>query len=182
MDDNEIIGMYWKRDELAIENTRNKYGYRLSNLAYRMLRSYEDAEECESDTYYSAWNSMPNNWPNNLLAYLLAICRRKALSKIEYNRTKKRYAYIVDINVELEACICSDYEERLAREEIVYALNSFIGTLSKKKRSIFVLRFWFMYEEKEIAKRLRLSHNNVRTTLCRIKKELRTYLNKEGIV
>ena len=48
MDDNKIIELYFMRDEDAITQTKEFYGERLKVLAYCILRSSEDAEECEN--------------------------------------------------------------------------------------------------------------------------------------
>lgn len=59
MKDDEIIALYFRRDEDAIRQTELAYGGKLYNLSYRLLWNREDAEESVSDTYLSAWNSMP---------------------------------------------------------------------------------------------------------------------------
>lgn len=45
MEDNEIIELYWKRDEVAILETDKKYGKYCSKIAYNILASVEDSEE-----------------------------------------------------------------------------------------------------------------------------------------
>ena len=51
MEDQVIIDMYFARDEQAISCTADKYGRLLRSIAYGILRSQEDSEECENDTY-----------------------------------------------------------------------------------------------------------------------------------
>lgn len=70
MDDNKIIELYWERDEDAITQTKESYGERLKALAYRILRSSEDAEECENDTYMKAWESIPPQKPQQPYLFL----------------------------------------------------------------------------------------------------------------
>ena len=36
MEDNEIIELYWKRDEVAIQETDKKYGKYCSKIAYNI--------------------------------------------------------------------------------------------------------------------------------------------------
>lgn len=60
MDDSDIIHLYFNRDENAIKQTAIKYGSKLNGLSYKILRSSEDSEECVSDTYLKAWNTMPS--------------------------------------------------------------------------------------------------------------------------
>lgn len=51
MEDNEIIELYWKRDEVAILETDKKYGKYCSKIAYNIIANVEDSEECVNDTY-----------------------------------------------------------------------------------------------------------------------------------
>ena len=63
MEDYEILQMYNARDESAIRESRRKFGPLLRSLALRLLRSNEDAEETESDTYMKVWNAVPPAQP-----------------------------------------------------------------------------------------------------------------------
>ena len=59
MEDNQIIDLYWARDQQAIDETSEKYGGFLLQLAWNILRSHADAEECVNDTYLHTWNAIP---------------------------------------------------------------------------------------------------------------------------
>ena len=53
MEDNEIVALYWERNETAIAETEKKYGRYCYVIAYNVLYCHEDAEECVNDTYPS---------------------------------------------------------------------------------------------------------------------------------
>ena len=59
MEDTEIIDLYWQRDQRAIDETHGKYGGFLAGIAWNILRSHSDAEECVNDTYLRTWNAIP---------------------------------------------------------------------------------------------------------------------------
>ncbi len=59
--DEAIVELYWERDERAIEETDRKYGAYLMTVAYRILQSHEDSEECLNDTYLKTWNAIPKS-------------------------------------------------------------------------------------------------------------------------
>ena len=59
MGDEQIIDLYWSRDERAIRETDTKYGGFLLSVAHNILRDGRDCEECLNDTYLGAWNAMP---------------------------------------------------------------------------------------------------------------------------
>ena len=60
------------------------------------------------------------------------------------------------------------------------AINGFLATLDTGKRNLFLRRYWFCDSIAELAKRFGLSESNVKTTLLRCRRQLRTYLEKEG--
>ena len=61
LSDEEIVALYWQREERAIEATDVKYGKYLYTIAYNILRDGLDSEECLNDTYLGTWNSIPPN-------------------------------------------------------------------------------------------------------------------------
>lgn len=54
MNDNQIIKLFFTRNEDAIQQTAHKYGTRLTGLAANIVRNNEDAQECVNDTYLKA--------------------------------------------------------------------------------------------------------------------------------
>jgi RNA polymerase sigma-70 factor (ECF subfamily) len=66
--------------------------------------------------------------------------------------------------------------------ELRDALNEFLGTLSKTKRQIFMKRYFYMRDIKEIASELGIGVSNVKVTLMRLRSELRKFLEGRGIV
>ena len=46
MDDAKIIDLYFNRDETAITETDRKYGTYCRGIAWSILQSLEDSEEC----------------------------------------------------------------------------------------------------------------------------------------
>ena len=59
MNDNQIIKLFFTRNEDAIAQTACKYGTRLMGLSANILRNNEDAQECVNDTYLKAWDTIP---------------------------------------------------------------------------------------------------------------------------
>ena len=90
MDDQQIIGLYWKRSDEAIAQTQKKYGKLCYKIAYNILDSHQDCEECVNDTYLRAWNVIPPKRPQKLSAFLCRITRNQALKRYESNIAEKR--------------------------------------------------------------------------------------------
>ena len=75
MDDNQIIELYFARNEQAIKETDAKYGKLCFSVANRILENNEDSEECVNDTYLNAWNKIPPTRPNHFSAFLCNLHR-----------------------------------------------------------------------------------------------------------
>ena len=50
MNDNEIIQLFFTRNEDAIQQTADRYGASLTRLSENILRNREDAQECVTYT------------------------------------------------------------------------------------------------------------------------------------
>ena len=70
MEDEQIVALYWERSEAAITETKQKYNGYCSVIANNILNSHEETEECVSDTWLKAWNSMPPKKPSLLSLFL----------------------------------------------------------------------------------------------------------------
>ena len=53
-EDDKITALYFERSEQAIQESDKKYGSYCNVVAYKILCSPEDAEECISDTWLRA--------------------------------------------------------------------------------------------------------------------------------
>lgn len=59
MTDDKILDLYWGRDETAITESDKQYGKYCYSIAYRILSSHEDPEECVNETWLNAWQAIP---------------------------------------------------------------------------------------------------------------------------
>lgn len=182
MEDQEIIALYWDRNEQAVRETENAYGSKLNNLAYRIVNTHEDAQECVSDTYLAAWNTIPPQRPQYFFAYLAKICRNFCLGRLDWLNAAKRKAEVVTLTREMELCIPDrGNDRRLEGQELGALLNRFLGTISRENRMIFLRRYWFADSVEEIAKRYHFSQSKVKTSLFRTRNKLSAFLAKEGV-
>lgn len=90
MDDETIVELYWKRDASAISATDAAYGAYCRALAFRILGSREDAEECANDTWVRLWNAIPPQRPRSLRMFAAKIARNLAFHRCEARTAAKR--------------------------------------------------------------------------------------------
>ena len=183
MDDEEIIDLYWARNEDAIPETSAKYGKLCFSIANRVLASREDSEECVNDTYLGAWNAIPPHRPVRFSAFLSRITRNLALKKFEYASTAKRNPEAVCSLEELGDCVSGrEYvENEVENRRIEQAISAFLDRLSEEKRNIFLFRYWYFESIDSICSRTGYTSSKIKSILYRIRKNLRTYLEKEEI-
>lgn len=183
MDDNKILELYWKRSEQAIAETHTKYGKYLSRIAYNVLYSDEDAEECVNDTYIKAWEAIPPARPDRLCAFLGKITRNIALDRYARRKAQKRCGGTELALEELADCIPEQSDMPISDEIVLKdAINGFLRSLPKRTRIIFLRRYFYLCSVSDIAGSLEMSESNVKVTLMRTRHAFREYLEKEGIV
>ncbi len=183
MEDKDIIELYFARDEKAIDETARRYKAYCFTVAFGVLGSREDAEECVNDTYVGAWSSIPPERPASLRAYLGKIARNCALKKWRSRNTAKRGGEVSIAYEELAECLPSARNcpvQSLEAAELTRCINSFISTLEDRERRLFVGRYWYFYSIADLAKSFGISQSNAKVSLHRLREKLRTVLEKEG--
>lgn len=183
MEDEEIVNLYWKREERAIEETDKKYGNYCWMIARNILHRAEDAEECVNDTYWKTWKSIPPYRPERFSAFLGKITRNLSFQRYEYYHRKKRGAGEIDLVLdELEPYVSGmeSVEEQVLQKELVREINDFLGTLPKQKRMLFVRRYWYVDSISDLAEQFHMTKNHVSVVLLRIRKKLFQHLEERG--
>ncbi len=182
MNDEQILHLFFTRNEDAIQQTANQYGRRLTSLAVNIVGNNEDAEESVNDTYLKAWDTIPPARPEHFFAYLAKICRRFSLGKLDWNNAAKRKAEVVSLTREMAECIPgSCLDAGLEGRELSRILSDFLRTQTPENRMIFVRRYWYADTLSEIAKRYAISERAVAMRLHRTREKLAIHLKKEGI-
>lgn len=181
--DQEIIALYFKRSEQALEETEQKYGPGCTRIARNILKDSRDAEESVSDTWLAAWNTIPPRKPDPLRAYLFRIVRNIATARYHKNTAQKRdSSYDVALS-ELEEVLAAPdgVEEHLSAQELTELLNRFLAGLDRENRVLFVRRYWYGDPVGELARQFRMGPNALSARLKRLREKLRKELEKEGI-
>jgi RNA polymerase sigma-70 factor (ECF subfamily) len=182
MTDAEIIKLYFDRSERAIEETDRVYGRYCRNVSYEILRNIQDSEEIVNDTYLKTWNSIPPKDPPSLKNFLAKIVRGLSINRLEYNNAQKRGGGQLDAVLdELEGCIPSYDEKYEDGEQIRNVIDSYLRSLPREKRRIFIRRYWYMSPISEIAEDMGVSEGKIKMILTRLRKDLKKTLEREGV-
>lgn len=183
MTDNAIINLFWDRNELAISSTEEKYQSYLYKISTNILYNEQDVKECLNDTYLSVWNSIPPNRPKSFKVYIGKIIRNISLNKLKSERAKKRGGGQAEaVLCELNECVSTvfDIAEELNEKELTGLIEIFLRSQPKQKRNVFIKRYWYLNSINEISAEFNMNESKVTAILFRMRKELKTILEKEG--
>ena len=151
MEDAEIIDLYWQRDQRAIDETHGKYGGFLAGIAWNILRSHSDAEECVNDTY-------------------LRTAKRGG------DGMEVLLGELDDCVPEPHGT-----EKTMEDQEIASLISAFLRRQSPESRIIFLRRYWYGQSVADIAAGMNCGEGKVKSSLFRTRKALRTYLEQEEV-
>ena len=183
MDDTEIVGLYWQRDERAIACTDKKYRRYLHTIAYNILADREDSQESVNDTYLAAWNSIPPHKPQVLSAYLGKLTRRISIDMFRKRNAGRRAGSEYALSLEeLSECVSAGdtTAQALDCQMLSDAIAAYLKTLPQEARTVFLGRYYYLDPVAKIATYCRISQSKVKILLYRARKGLGQYLKEEG--
>ena len=181
--DEEIIDLYWERNEQAIDETDKKYRNYLYAIAYNILHDRLDCEECLNDTYLGTWNAIPPTRPTRFQLFLSKITRNVSVDKYREEHASKRVPAELIVSIdELGESIASENLED--GSEVISALadilNGYLRKLDERSQFAFVCRYYYFDSIESISQMLGISERSVYRMLANARKELKAKLNEEG--
>ena len=179
-EEKEILLLLKQDREEAIRRIQSWYGSCLASVARGILRNEQDAEECVNDVLMQLWNHSLSAEITNLKAYLLKTTRNQAITFLRSQQRKKRGGGITTVSYEeLSDCLPDqriDFSEN-EDEALRMKLNSFLDSLPKEKRLIFLKRYWRSYTVSEIAEQLGRNERYVTNQLYAMRQKLKRHLD-----
>ena len=186
LQDEQIIDLYFDRNERALTETSDKYGNYCRQIARTILHDEETVKECFNDTLLHSWNTMPPMRPNCLKTFVGKITRNVSLKRVRNAFAVKRGGGEAAIAIdELQECIpdrssnsAEQIEENMVIREV---LDRVLVELPTQSRRIFMRRYWYCSSVEEIAKAMGITVNNVHVSLSRARNKLKIALEEAGV-
>lgn len=182
--DEKIIDMYWERDPDAIQETDQKYGQLMRNVAYNILFDSLDCEECRNDAYLGIWNAIPSARPAAFSAFIVQIIRRIAINRYKEKSRMKRIPSQITISMEdLKKTISSgrSIEEVYEAKELGKMISEYIEGLNERQQYIFIDRYYLAEPVEKIASDLSISVRTAYREIEKIKQGLKRHLEGNGV-
>lgn len=181
--DEEIVELYWARDEKAIRSTDHKYGKYLFTVSYNILGNDQDAEECQNDTYLRTWNAIPPNRPNFFQLFLTKIIRHLSIDRYREQSSLRRVPSEMTKALDDYAGVLTDgmsAEDQYDARAIGELMSKFLLGQSETDQIIFVYRYYFGDSIQSLANQFSVSRRTISNHLSSMRNELRAILEKEG--
>lgn len=185
VEDEQIIALFFQRDQRAIEACRNQYGPFCSSVANRIAPTPEDGEECLNDALLRAWNSIPPQHPKSLGGFLAALTRNLAIDRLREHAAQKRGGGEIPLVLEeLEEAVPApgSVEETVERHLLTESINRFLRGLLEKERLLFLRRYWYLCSVKQAGTMGGMSEGTAASLLRRTRNKLKKHLEQEGYV
>ena len=167
------------RDPAGLETLMDCYIPYVSTICWNILRgcmAKEDAEEVVSDVFLAAWNQAEDIQPGKAKAWLGAVARNKAKTKLrEMGCDLPLEEDVLDIPDENSP---ADAAERKEEQHLV---RKAVDHLGDPDREIFLRHYYYAQTVREISQEMRLNESTIKTKLRRGRSRLRAILLRWGV-
>ena len=166
-------------DESALEAVMKRYKSLAEYIAGKMLNDPSDREETVMDTFYKVWAArdridLSRMSLKSYVSMTASSCTVDKLRKI----TSGQPVDPIEDDLELDL----DLEDEAARSVNLGIIKKCVSEMPQPDREIFIGRYYYELDVKEIARRTGVKEKKVWNILARRKNELRKALIKGGII
>jgi len=171
--DQELVQLMQSGDERVLVEIYNRYWDKMLSVAFNRLGNQEEAEECVQDVFYKLWNlrhdfSLIKVELSNYLARGIRNQAFNILDRRHRERMKSEgYAPAEDVNL-------LSPESALILRELQEQIDNSINALPPQCQLIFKLSRQEGLSNKEIAEKLNLSENTIKSHLKKANKDIRS--------
>ncbi len=180
-----LLDQVMLKKEEACKKIISQYKDFAFNIAYQVLRDYQDAEEVTQDAFINAFRGLKNfNRKSKFSSWLYRITFNSALGKLR--KRKNRYSELSEVECQNVASIpVEDTLAEMKSHERQKYLSKAIHMLSEKDRVLISLFYFQECSMEEVSKITNLSLTNTKVKIFRIRKQLKknlSFLLKEEVV
>lgn len=180
-----VFELFTKGDNKAFEYIFKTYFGYLLNYSRQILKDSDVAEEIVESTFLTLWeNRNQITLETSLKSYLFKSVYNNCLNYLKHQQVKERYVLYFKHHVPTDESgniISTDYPfSQMMEKELDDIITKAINNLPVQCREIFVMSRYKHLKNEEIAQKLNLSVNTVRTqisrALAKLRDELKDYL------
>jgi len=183
VDEKKLVELAKQGDKAAISQLVNKYSERIYNLALRILRNREEAEDILQETFITVIEKLYSfDGRSSFFTWIYRIATNASLMRL---RKKKLVFQQIsddpDFQESVESRVFIDWSQdpsiNIFDRETKAKIDNAINKLSDIYRSVFILRDIEGLSIKETSAILNITEENVKIRLRRARQYLRDYLS-----
>lgn len=179
MDDDKLLRYLKNGKTKGLEVMIQRYTPFVSTIVYNIIgekMTMMDVEEVTADVFLSVWEHADVIVPEKLKAYLAAVARNKAKSKLRECRMS------VSLDEDCIEIPDDSFALGILKAEDAAEISKAIDKLGMPHREIF-LRYYYYYQTTgQIAEDMNLNKSTVQTYLCRGREKLKQILLEGGFI
>lgn len=171
--DQELVQLMQSGDQRVLMEIYNRYWDRMLAVAFNRLGNLEEAEECVQDVLFKLWK-IRNDFSLvkiDLSNYLARAIRNQSFNILDQRHRERlkseRYTPASDINL-------LSPERQLILRELQQQIDDSINSLPPQCQLVFKLSRQEGLSNKEIAEKLELSENTVKSHLKKANRDIQT--------
>jgi RNA polymerase sigma-70 factor, ECF subfamily len=184
LEDLELVKKAKQGDQVSMGILVNRYSKRVYNLALRIVRNKEEAEDVLQDTFLTVVAKLDTfDGRSSFFTWLYRIATNSALMLLR--KKKIRRANFMDNDFDPEHSEIhntidwsQDPAVDVTNKEIHEKISEALETIKEKYKTVFVLRDIEELSTRETSEILNISEENVKVRLLRARQYLREYLSK----
>lgn len=179
IEDKDLIKMYQKGDEKAVEELFSRYKDYIYHIAYRFMRNYEDSMDLMQEVLIRMLRGLKNYEERSYLkGWIYRIVSNTSINILKSSSKRevpveKAFDWIADKRMDVEEKL----ESTVLKEKIYMAADRLKG----KQRDIFVLRYYENLPYNEIANILGTSATSAKSNYFYALKKMKKYLEEYGV-
>ncbi|MEC8068259.1 MAG: sigma-70 family RNA polymerase sigma factor, partial [Actinomycetota bacterium] len=163
--DTELVRQYLAGDQRALGDIYERYGDRVYDLCFAMLRSGDDAADAYQDTFLTAANKLDQlRDTERLRSWLYSVARNQCRARL---RARKRSTPVDDAGVDVGTEV--DMTADLGRDELRTLLTEASAGLNEREREVLDLHMRHELEGEELADALGVSVQNAYKLVQRVR-------------
>lgn len=184
VEEQKIIELAIQGDKKAMSMLVNRYSSRVYNLALRILRNKEEAEDVLQDTFLTVVAKLHTfDGRSSFFTWLYRIATNSALMLLRKKKIRRANFKDNDLDPEqneLENLVdwTQDPTIDVYNEEIREKIDEAINSLKEKYKTVFILRDIENLSTREAADILNITEENVKIRLLRARQFLRDFLSE----
>jgi len=183
LDEKVLVERAKKGDKEALSQLVQTYSERIYNLALRILRNKEDAEDVLQETFLTVIEKINSfDGRSSFFTWIYRIATNASLMRLRKNKVVfQQLNDSPDFQESVESRVFIDWSQdpslSLYDEEVKKKLDEAINKLSDIYRGVFILRDIEGLSIKETSAILQITEENVKIRLRRARQFLRDYLS-----